>query len=108
MQAAIRRRVGAVPRWVDPYYSGPPSDHFDGLRFFNPDHPETDRSLRDLVRWKLKESSAHIGNAPYLRQRQPRPSPHTGILRLLNSRPATAEASSHSITIAPSWICRRT
>jgi L-ascorbate metabolism protein UlaG (beta-lactamase superfamily) len=36
------------------YYSGLPSDHFDGLRFFNPDHPDTDRGLRDILRWKLK------------------------------------------------------
>ena len=34
--------------------------------------------------------------------------PYTGILRLVNSRPVMAEASSHSITIAPSWICLRT
>jgi hypothetical protein len=25
------------------------------LRFFNPGHPETDRSVRDILRWKLKE-----------------------------------------------------
>jgi L-ascorbate metabolism protein UlaG (beta-lactamase superfamily) len=43
---------------VNPYYSGPPSDHFDGLRFFNPDHPDTDRSLRDILRWKLKGTAA--------------------------------------------------
>jgi L-ascorbate metabolism protein UlaG (beta-lactamase superfamily) len=47
-----------VSRSVNPYYSGPPSDHFDGLRFFNPDHPDTDRGLRDLLRWKLKETAA--------------------------------------------------
>src|SRR3954466_15995297 len=34
------------------YYSGPTSDHFDGLRFFNPGQPQTDRSLRDLWRWR--------------------------------------------------------
>jgi L-ascorbate metabolism protein UlaG (beta-lactamase superfamily) len=45
-------------RSENPYYSGPPSDHFDGLRFFNPDHAETDRSFRDLLRWKLKERAA--------------------------------------------------
>jgi L-ascorbate metabolism protein UlaG (beta-lactamase superfamily) len=47
-----------VPKTVNPYHAGPPSDHFDGVRFFNPDHPDTDRSLRDLLRWKLKESAA--------------------------------------------------
>lgn len=42
-----------MPRSENPYYSGQPSDHFDGLRFFNPDQPDTDRSLRDFLRWKL-------------------------------------------------------
>ena len=35
------------------YYAGPPSDHFDGVRFFNPDQPATGRGLRDMLRWKL-------------------------------------------------------
>lgn len=37
----------------NPYYTGPISDHFDALRFFNPDHPPTDRSLLDVLRWQL-------------------------------------------------------
>src|SRR5271154_950134 len=43
---------------MKPYYSGLPSDHFDGLRFYNPHHPNTDRGFRDLLRWKLKEKAA--------------------------------------------------
>ena len=35
------------------YYQGPPSDHFDGTRFFNPGQPPTDRGLRDLLRWRF-------------------------------------------------------
>lgn len=35
------------------YYQGPPSDHFDGERFFNPGQPTSDRGLRSLLRWKL-------------------------------------------------------
>lgn len=35
-----------------PYHHGPPSDHFDGTRFFNPDHPSTDKSLKDLLAWR--------------------------------------------------------
>ena len=35
------------------YYQGPPSDHFDGHRFFNPHHPSTDRSVIDLLRWRF-------------------------------------------------------
>jgi len=37
----------------NPYYSGPPSDHFDGQRFLNPaGEPETDRDLRQVLRWR--------------------------------------------------------
>ncbi len=35
------------------YYDGPPSDHFDGTRFFNPGQAGTDRGLRAVLRWKL-------------------------------------------------------
>ena len=40
------------------YYSGPASDHFDGLRFFNPGHPRTDRGLHDFLRWRVAERPA--------------------------------------------------
>ena len=40
------------------YYNGPVSDHFDGVRFFNPGHPTTDRSLREMLRWKFGEKPA--------------------------------------------------
>ena len=36
----------------NPYYSGPPSDHFDGTRFFYPGHP-TDRSRLDVLKWQF-------------------------------------------------------
>lgn len=45
-----------MPR--NPYYSGPPSDHFDGLRFFNPGQPATDRSLWEVLRWKAGGTAA--------------------------------------------------
>ena len=47
-----------MPRSVNPYYAGPASDHFDGLRFFNPDHTETDHGFRDILRWRFKEERA--------------------------------------------------
>lgn len=36
----------------NPYYQGPPSDHFDGVRFFSPGPPQ-DRSLHQLLRWRF-------------------------------------------------------
>lgn len=40
------------------YYQGPSSDHFDGVRFFNPGHPSTDRGLTAMLRWKLAGGAA--------------------------------------------------
>ena len=34
------------------YHSGPATDHFDGVRFFNNSPPTRDKSLRDLLRWR--------------------------------------------------------
>ena len=60
-----------MPRSTNPYYSGLPSDHFDGLRFFNPDHPDTDRGLSDLLRWKLKGTAAPWPRSVPVRQTIP-------------------------------------
>src|SRR6478736_5226518 len=35
-----------------PYYDGPVSDHFDGVRFFSPGG-EPPRTLLDALRWQL-------------------------------------------------------
>ena len=40
------------------YYSGPPSDHFDGVRFFNPGQPSSDAGLGAVLRWKLANGAA--------------------------------------------------
>ena len=39
-----------MPR--NPYHDGPITDHFDGTRFFNPGEPETDRTLKQVLRWQ--------------------------------------------------------
>lgn len=40
------------------YYNGPVTEHFDGLRFFNPGQMSTDRSLRDIWRWRRTSQPA--------------------------------------------------
>jgi L-ascorbate metabolism protein UlaG (beta-lactamase superfamily) len=42
----------------NPYYDGPPSDHFDGSRFFNPPKPARDKGLGDVLRWQLNGNKA--------------------------------------------------
>lgn len=51
-----RKSQGATAR--NRYYAGPPSDHFDGLRFFNPGQAVTDRSTANLLRWRMGGSRA--------------------------------------------------
>lgn len=41
----------------NPYYQGPPSDHFDGTRFFNPGGAPP-RGFADIMRWRFGESPA--------------------------------------------------
>ncbi len=35
------------------YYKGPVSDHFDGQLFFQPGLPNSDKSLLDVLRWRV-------------------------------------------------------
>ena len=42
----------ALARSKNPYYAGPVSDHFDGVRFFRPGR-NTDRGLADFFRWQV-------------------------------------------------------
>jgi L-ascorbate metabolism protein UlaG (beta-lactamase superfamily) len=45
------------PARANAYYSGPPSDHFDGTVFFNPDGTPPGR-FTDLLRWQLSGGRA--------------------------------------------------
>ena len=40
-----------MKRPPNPYYQGPVSDHFDGVRFFSPIQPK-DKTLKELLRWR--------------------------------------------------------
>jgi L-ascorbate metabolism protein UlaG (beta-lactamase superfamily) len=51
------RRLGAEP------WDGPASDHFDGRRFVNPE-PYEDKSLGDLLRWRLAVAREGRGRWP--------------------------------------------
>jgi len=44
--------LAARKRAANRYYSGPPSDHFDGTLFFNPDGQPPGR-FADLLKWQL-------------------------------------------------------
>jgi L-ascorbate metabolism protein UlaG (beta-lactamase superfamily) len=50
--AAASAGLITATRSRNPYYDGPVSDHFDGLRFHLPTQPE-DKGVRELLRWQL-------------------------------------------------------
>ena len=62
-----------MPMAHNRYYHGPPSDHFDGVRFFNPGQPSTDRSLGDMLRWKLAGGAAKWPASVHVVQAMPEP-----------------------------------
>src|SRR5215469_1446397 len=47
-----------MPRSRNCYYKGPPSDHFDGTRFFSACQASADRGLLDILRWRLTSAAA--------------------------------------------------
>ncbi|PCH92469.1 MAG: hypothetical protein COB84_10600 [Rhodobacteraceae bacterium] len=68
-----------TPARHNPYYTGPVSDHFDGMHFFNPNGVAPGK-ITDLLKWKFREKSAQwpdTFNSPYP---QATPSPRTDAL----------------------------
>ncbi|MGH8442299.1 MAG: MBL fold metallo-hydrolase [Nevskiaceae bacterium] len=43
--------------YTSAYYDGPPSDHFDGSRFFNP-QGSIGKGLLDVIQWRMKAETA--------------------------------------------------
>jgi L-ascorbate metabolism protein UlaG (beta-lactamase superfamily) len=88
------------------YYDGPASDHFDGLRFFNPGHDDTDRSLRDMLRWKLREKAASWPKS--VPGRQVRPDARVDGLRVTMVGHATLliQSSGLNLLTDPLWSDR--
>jgi len=63
------------------FFSGPPSDHFDGQRFFNPWSPMPPHRSRDVWKWHREGGRQpwpdKVSNPP----RQDRPAPMAGMIR---------------------------
>jgi len=70
----------ALARRRNPYYAGPVTDHFDGLRFFTPGAPQ-DRGALELLRWHLgggREPWPEVYPSPF----HDRPPPRVAGLRV--------------------------
>lgn len=85
------------------YYEGPISGHFDGMRFFNPDHPDTDRSFRDVLRWRLHERSALWPKAVPTRQVVPEAEVDGLRVTMIGHATALIQTAGLNILTDPVW-----
>lgn len=88
------------------YYSGPVSDHFDGIRFFNPGQDPGDKGLMAVLRWKLVHRAARWpASVPV---DQAKPEPRVAGLRVTAVGHATMliQAAGMNILTDPVWSDR--
>jgi L-ascorbate metabolism protein UlaG (beta-lactamase superfamily) len=90
----------------NPYYKGPPSDHFEGKRFYNPPGPATDTSLADLLRWQLGERKARWPSRVAVTPS--RPEPRAEGIRITMVGHATLLIQAHGLNLLtdPVWAER--
>jgi L-ascorbate metabolism protein UlaG (beta-lactamase superfamily) len=87
------------------YYQGPSSGHWDGERFFNPGHPSVDRSLADLLRWRLGGTRASWA-ATETRQVVPATSVSDLSVTLIGHASLLLQMDGHNILVDPVWSAR--
>ncbi len=88
------------------YYHGPPSDHFDGNRFFNPHHPSTDRSFVELLRWRFGGGHERWPTATSARQVVPDIRVDGLRVTLVGHATVLIQASGRNILVDPVWSAR--
>lgn len=88
------------------YYSGPVSDHFDGRRFFNPDHPSTDRSLRELLRWRMCNRIVPWGERPVVTPVKPEASIPGCRATMVGHATVLIQAGGLNVLTDPVWSAR--
>ncbi|BAI98725.1 membrane protein [Sphingobium sp. TA15] len=93
-----------MPR--NPYYAGPPSDHFDGLRFFNPGQASTDRGLGDLLRWRLGKRAAPWPRSVPVTPTRPAQSSQALVVTMVGHATVLIQAAGCNILTDPVWSDR--
>ena len=88
------------------YYEGPPSDHFDGTRFFNPGQPSTDRGLSAMLRWKLAGGAARWPASVPVTPARPEPRVDGLRVTMVGHASLLIQAAGRNILTDPVWSDR--
>ena len=88
---------------TNPYYQGPPSDHFDGQRFFNPGQCSTDRSLGDMLRWKLTKRAARWPKSVPVTPAKPEPRVAGLRITMVGHATLLIQTAGHNLLTDPWW-----
>jgi L-ascorbate metabolism protein UlaG (beta-lactamase superfamily) len=88
------------------YLTAPPSDHFDGVRFFNPGQPVTDRALSEVLRWKLGERAALWPKAVPIEQACPDPAPDALTITMIGHATLLIQTGGVNLLTDPVWSDR--
>ena len=91
---------------TNPYYVGPPSDHFDGERFFNPGQPSTDRSLREMLRWQLSGGRAAWPKHVAITAARPAPRVDDLAITMVGHASLLIQVAGLNILLDPVWSDR--
>lgn len=88
------------------YYRGPLSDHFDGVRFFNPGQPTTDRSFRELLHWRFGAPAADWPTSVPVRPAKPEPRVDALRITMVGHATVLIQASGINLLTDPLWSGR--
>ena len=85
------------------YYAGPTSGHFDGELFFNPGHPDTDRTLGQLLRWQLSARKARWPGSVEVKQARPAERVEGLSVTMVGHASVVVQVEGLNILVDPVW-----
>ena len=85
------------------HHVAPPGDHFDGTRFFNPGEPDGDRTLLQVLRWKLAGGAAKWPSTVPVTPAKPEPRVDGMRVTMVGHATLLVQAAGLNILTDPVW-----